>query len=34
LSIVHGIISEHGGDIQVKSDEAKGTEFIIHIPFH
>jgi len=32
LSIVHGIISDHSGDIKVKSQEGKGTEFTIYLP--
>ena len=34
LSITYGIIQKHGGDIQVKSSENVGTEFIITIPTH
>ncbi len=32
LSICHGIISEHGGKIEVASAEGKGTTFIINLP--
>lgn len=32
LSISYGIIQNHGGDIQVKSEKDVGTEFIITIP--
>lgn len=32
LSISYGIVKKHGGDIQVKSDAGKGTEFIINVP--
>ena len=32
LSISYGIIKQHGGDIQVKSEPGKGTEFIVTIP--
>jgi len=32
LSVVHGIIEEHGGTISVESDEGKGTTFIISLP--
>lgn len=32
LSIVHGIIIDHGGDITFKSKPGKGTEFIIVLP--
>ncbi|WP_261828844.1 sensor histidine kinase [Inconstantimicrobium mannanitabidum] len=32
LSIVKSLVEQHGGNISVKSEEGKGTEFIIHIP--
>lgn len=32
LSISYGIIQNHGGDIQVKSEKGVGTEFIVTIP--
>lgn len=32
LSISYGIVKKHGGDIQVKSELGKGTEFIISVP--
>ena len=32
LSVVHGIISNHGGDISVKSRPGKGTVFYIYLP--
>lgn len=32
LSIVHGIISDHNGEIRVNSMEGKGTEFSIYLP--
>jgi len=32
LSIVYGIIKEHGGSIEVKSEENEGTEFTIFLP--
>ena len=32
LSIVHGIIKNHGGFIDVKSEENKGTSFSIYLP--
>lgn len=32
LSISYGIIEEHKGNIKVKSEEGKGSEFIIFIP--
>jgi two-component system NtrC family sensor kinase len=32
LSISYGIIKQHGGDIHVRSEPGKGTEFIITLP--
>lgn len=32
LSISYGIVKNHGGDIQVKSEIGKGTEFIVTVP--
>jgi signal transduction histidine kinase len=32
LSVVHGIIADHGGQIEVSSRVGKGTEFIIFLP--
>jgi nitrogen-specific signal transduction histidine kinase len=32
LSVVHGIIEEHGGQIEVESELAKGTSFHIFLP--
>jgi PAS domain S-box-containing protein len=32
LSIIHGIIEEHGGRIRVESEESKGTTFHISLP--
>jgi two-component system NtrC family sensor kinase len=32
LSISYGIVKNHGGDIQVKSEPGKGTEFIVSVP--
>lgn len=32
LSISYGIVQKHGGEIKVKSEVGKGTEFIIKIP--
>jgi two-component system NtrC family sensor kinase len=34
LSISYGIIENHGGEIQVRSQEGVGTEFIIIIPIY
>lgn len=32
LSITYGIIQRHNGDIEVKSKDGEGTEFILHFP--
>jgi two-component system, cell cycle sensor histidine kinase and response regulator CckA len=32
LSVVHGIVADHGGRIEVKSDLGKGTEFTVLLP--
>ena len=32
LSVAYGIIQEHGGSIQVQSEEGKGTVFAIELP--
>jgi signal transduction histidine kinase len=32
LSVVHGIVADHGGRIEVKSQLGKGTEFTVFIP--
>ena len=32
LSVVHGIIADHGGQIEVRSRVGNGTEFIIFLP--
>ena len=32
LSVSHGIIKAHGGDIWVESREQQGTKFIIKLP--
>jgi PAS domain S-box-containing protein len=32
LSVVHGIVKEYGGDIQVSSDVGKGTTFRVYLP--
>ena len=32
LSVVHGIVKNHGGDINVRSFPGKGTTFTVHIP--
>jgi signal transduction histidine kinase len=33
LTIVKEIVDQHGGQIQVESEEGLGTTFIIHLPF-
>lgn len=32
LSVVHGIVTEHGGTIRVDSQQGKGTTFTVHLP--
>jgi len=32
LSVVHGIVNAHGGEIDVESVQGKGSKFIVHIP--
>jgi signal transduction histidine kinase len=32
LAIVHRIIEEHGGKIEVESTRGKGTTFIVSLP--
>jgi len=32
LSLVYGIIKAHGGHIEVKSEEGKGTTFLVYLP--
>jgi two-component system NtrC family sensor kinase len=34
LSISYGIIKQHGGDIVVRTEVGKGTEFVISIPIN
>lgn len=34
LSISYGIIQNHGGEIQVRSEEGVGTEFIVIVPIY
>ncbi|UCD16717.1 MAG: GHKL domain-containing protein, partial [Candidatus Zixiibacteriota bacterium] len=32
LAVVHGIVTSHGGTVNVKSKPGKGTEFVINLP--
>jgi len=32
LSVVHGIVSSHGGEIRVESEKGKGTRFVVSFP--
>ncbi|MDH3217512.1 MAG: ATP-binding protein, partial [Candidatus Krumholzibacteria bacterium] len=32
LAVVHGIVTSHGGNISVETEEGKGTRFLIHLP--
>ena len=32
LAISHGIVEDHGGSIEVQSEEGVGAEFIVRIP--
>ena len=32
LSICHGIVEAHGGEMEVHSDEGKGTRFVVRLP--
>ncbi len=34
LSIVKQIVEQHGGDIQVKSEQGKGTTFVVSLPLN
>ena len=34
LAISYGIVQDHGGSIEVRSDETMGTEFIVKIPLN
>jgi len=32
LSVIHGIVTAHGGDVRVYSDPGRGTEFMVYLP--
>lgn len=32
LSVVWGIVNEHGGTVKVESEEGEGTTFLVHLP--
>ena len=34
LSVVHGIVTGHGGEISVTSVEGTGTVFTVHLPVY
>ena len=34
LAISHGIVKDHGGSIEVQSEEGVGTEFLVRIPLN
>jgi signal transduction histidine kinase len=34
LSVIHGIITKHGGAIDVRSEVGKGTTFDVYLPLH
>ncbi len=33
LSVVHGIVEEHGGRVEVRSEPGAGTCFVVELPF-
>ena len=33
LSVSYGIVSDHGGEIEVNSEVGKGTNFIVWLPY-
>jgi signal transduction histidine kinase len=34
LAVLYGIVQAHDGDVDVKSELGKGTEFIVSMPLH
>jgi signal transduction histidine kinase len=32
LSVVHGIVTAHGGTIEVRSQQGEGSEFLVRLP--
>ncbi|MER3425173.1 MAG: two-component sensor histidine kinase, partial [Nitrospiraceae bacterium] len=34
LTVVHGIVQEHGGTIEAESELGRGTSFTIVLPVH
>jgi two-component system, cell cycle sensor histidine kinase and response regulator CckA len=34
LTVVHGIVQEHGGSVTVESQPGHGTTFALYLPIH
>jgi signal transduction histidine kinase len=34
LTVVHGIVQEHGGSVTVESQPGRGTTFALYLPIH